>query len=221
MDPISLTLLATTIGEAAIGGAAAGGTAAAAAGTAGGLGAIGAGASAAGGIVGAIGNLISGGSSKAMYDYQSGIAQMNKKISLQNADYARSVGETEAQTSGMKTRFTLGKIVSGQAGGGLDVNSGSNQRVQEGEQAIGTHDEAVIRSSAAKRAYGYEVEAATDEAQSQVYKMAGKNAQTVGEIGAATSILGSASSVAGKWLDASRVGLYSGGDNSIGDFGGG
>lgn len=174
------------------------------------LGSIGTGASAAGGIVGAIGNLISGGANKKMYDYQAGIAQINKKNALQDADYSRAVGETEAQTSGMKTRFTLGKIVSGQAASGLDVNSGSNQRVQEGEQAIGTHDEAVIRSSAAKRAYGYEVEAATDEAQSQVYKMGGKNAETAGMIGAATSILGSASSVAGKWLDASKVGLYSG-----------
>lgn len=186
MDPISLTAAASTIGS------------------------IGTGASAAGGIVGAIGNLISGGANKKMYDYQAGIAKINQKNALQDADYARSVGETEAQTSGMKTRFTLGKIVSTQAASGLDVNSGSNQRVQEGEQAIGTHDESVIRSSAAKRAYGYEVEAATDSAQAQVYTMAGKQAQTAGQIGAATSILGSASSVAGKWLDASKVGLYSG-----------
>lgn len=192
MDPISLGLGASTLAT------------------------IGTGASAAGGITGAIGSIIGGNASKKMYDYQAGIAKINQRNALQDADYARSVGETEAQTSGMKTRFTRGKIVSGQSASGLDVNSGSNQRVQEGEQAIGTHDQAVIRSSAAKRAYGYETEAATDSAQSEVYKMSGQQSQRAGQIGAATSILGGATSVAGKWLDASKVGLYSGSDGYYG-----
>lgn len=167
------------------------------------------GSTALGGATSAIGSIISGNASKQMYDYQSGIAQMNERIAKQDASYARDVGETEAQASGMKTRFTLGKIVSTQAGSGLDVNSGSNLRVQESEQEIGTHDESVIRSTAAKRAYGYEVEAAQASAQGQVYKMAGKNAQVAGEIGAATSILGSASSVADKWTKAKTVGIVS------------
>ncbi len=172
------------------------------------LGAVGMGASALGGIVGAAGNIMSGNASKQMYDYQAGIAQMNKNIALQDATYARAVGESEAQKSGMATRFTLGKIISAQSGSGIDVTSGSNKAVQESTQAIGTHDEAVIRSTAAKRAYGYEVEAAQDTAQGQVYQMAGRNAQTAGQIGAATSILGSVSSVSSKWLDAKRVGIY-------------
>lgn len=215
MDPISLTAGATVLGSTLAEGATAGavaGTAGAVGGSAGisagTLGTIGAGASAGGGIMSAIGSLISGDASKKMYEYQAGIAKMNEKIALQDADYARSIGETEAQTSGMKTRFTLGKIVSAQSGSGLDVNSGSNRAVQESEQEIGTHDQSVIRSAAAKRAYGYETEAAQASAQGEVYKMSGQNAQTAGQIGAASSILGTASSVSSKWLDAKRVGMF-------------
>ncbi len=170
--------------------------------------AIGMGASALGGGVGAIGNIISGNANAKSYQYQAGIAKINEQVAKQDADYSRAVGETEAQKSGMATRFTLGKIKAAQSGSGLDINSGSAKAVQESEQEIGSHDEAVIRSTAAKRAYGYEVEASQASAQSQLYTSAAKNAKTAGYIGAASSILGSASSVSDKWLTAKTKGIY-------------
>lgn len=171
--------------------------------------AVGIGATVAGGGVSAIGSILSGNAKSQMYQYQSGIAQMNERIAKQDASYARYVGETEAQTSGMKTRFVLGKQLTAQSGSGLDVNSGSASRVRESTHDIGLHDEAVIRSNAAKRAYGFEVEAANASAQGEIYKSAAGEAKTAGYMGAASSVLGTVSSVSSKWLQAKQMGMFS------------
>lgn len=172
--------------------------------------AISLGATALGSGVGAVGSIMGGQAQSGMYKYQAGIAQMNQQIAEQDADYSRSVGEVEAQQSGMKTRFQIGNIKAGQSGSGLDVNSGSAALVRKSQHEVGMEDQAVIRSNAAKRAYGYEVEAAQQTAQGQVYKMAAEKSETAGTIGAITSILGGASSVSGKWLQAKQVGIFSG-----------
>lgn len=172
------------------------------------LAALSIGASALGAGTSAFGALQSGNANSKMYQYQAGVAKMNENIARSDADYTRAVGETEAQASGMKTRFTLGKIIAQQSGSGLDVNSGSNRDVQESEQAIGSHDESVIRSNAAKRAYGYEVEAANTSAQGEIYKASASQSKTAGAISAASSILGGVSSVSGKWLQAKQVGIF-------------
>jgi predicted RNA-binding protein len=97
-----------------------------------------------------------------MYQYQAGMAQINKQIDEQNAAYARSVGEVEAQKSGMRSRFQLGGIKVAKAAGNIDVNSGSAREVQDSQEAIGQHDQSIIRSNAARQAYGYDVEATWD-----------------------------------------------------------
>lgn len=164
---------------------------------------------AAAGGVAAYGAEQAGKSKKAMYDYQSAIAVRNADIAKQNADYAVRVGETQAQAQGMKTRFQVGSTIANRGASGLDVNKGSNARVVESVQEIGEHDASVIRSDAAKRAYGYEVEAANATAQGQVYTMAGEDAKRAGDISAISTILGTAGSVAGKWSDASTRGIFS------------
>src|SRR5712691_9203333 len=102
-----------------------------------------------GGVLGAVGGGIkafgdaSAASAQAnMYQYQAGVAQINKNIQLQNADYARKAGEVEAQESGMATRFRVGEIKTAQAGKGLDVDSGSAVEVRESQVEVGQFDEA-------------------------------------------------------------------------------
>lgn len=146
-----------------------------------------------------------------MYNYQAGVAQMNAQIAKQNADYATAAGEVTAQESGMQTRFKIGETVAQQGAGGLAVGSGSNARVVSGEQAIGQQDEAIIRSNAARQAYGYDVQAAQDTAQSQIDQFAASNAKTAGDISAFGSILGAAGSVSSKWLTAGQQGVFGGG----------
>lgn len=187
-DPVSLSALA-------IGGMAAGG---------------------AGSIVNAIGQVFSGQSQGNMYAYQAGVATMNKNIALQNADYARIAGEVSAQESGMKTRAVVGEQKAMQGRSGLDVNRGSLVQVRTSQLEVGAEDEAIIRSNAARKAYGYDVEAAQSEAQSRLYTAASSGAKTAGWIGAAGSILGGASSVSSKWLDYQKNFGNTGGGSSGG-----
>ena len=167
------------------------------------------GASAAGGGVSALGALQSGQAANSMYQYKAGVAAINEKIAKQNAEYTLKVGETEAQASGMKTRFAVGSSRVAGGASGLDVNTGSKSRVIESTEAIGEQNQAVVRSDAAKRAYGYEVEAMQDTAQGQLYKMAGEQSVTASKYGAASSVLGAAGSVSDKWLTAQSRGIFS------------
>ncbi|HEX9613596.1 MAG TPA: hypothetical protein VGA05_08280 [Candidatus Bathyarchaeia archaeon] len=165
------------------------------------------GSSAAGGITGAIGSIFGGEAKSEMYTYQAGIAAMNAKIAKQNADYETSLGEVQAQQLGMKTRAQIGETRAIQGASGLDLNSGSNLEVRVSEAELGVQDQAMIRSNAARRAYGQEIIAAQETAQSNLDMMAASNAKTEGFIGAASSILGAGGSVSSKWLQAGQMGV--------------
>src|SRR5262252_10255297 len=161
--------------------------------------AIGLGSSIAGGITGAIGSVTQGNANAAMYNYQANLALVNAQIAKQNAAYELALGETQAQMSGMKTRAVISQTRATQGAGGLDVNSGTNVKVRESELQVGQFDEAMIRNNASRRAYGQEIQAFEDTAQSQLDQYAASNAKTAGEIGAASSILGGVGSFASKW----------------------
>ncbi len=175
------------------------------------------------------------GTKANMSDYQAGVALMNKNIAKQQADYAVATGEISAEASGMKTRAELGATKAAQAASGVDVNTGSAVDVRSSMIKIGAYDQALIRSNAAKVAWGYDVEATQAEAQSAMYTMtAGIErmqataattgaqmtraalplqqqamgvAQTAGTIGVLSSLVNAGGSVATKWLDAGRVGI--------------
>jgi len=170
--------------------------------------AISIGATAAGGAVSGIGALSSGASKQSMYNYQSGIAVQNSLIAKQNADYAIRVGEQQAQAEGLKVRQQVGSTVANRGASGLDVNTGSNAKVVQSVEEVGEDNVAVIRSDAAKRAYGYKVEANQATTQGQLYRMAGEDASRAGTISALGSILGTAGSVSSKWLDANQRGIF-------------
>jgi hypothetical protein len=177
------------------------------------LGAVGIGATLAGGITSAIGAEKSGAAQQQSYNYQAGVAQLNSQIDLQNADYARGQGETQAMQYGLKAGQQQAQIKNQQAASGLDVNSGSAVAVQQSQKLITGIDTAQIRSNAAKVAYDYDVKSTMDLNQSTLDVMAGQNAKTAGDISAASSILGTVGSVSSKWAQGSQMGLWGGGSN--------
>lgn len=177
---------------------------------------IGIAGAAGGGLMGAIGSIFQGSAQKQMYDYQAGIAQINAKLAKQDATYAQESGEVEAQQSGMRTRAQVGETKATYAAGNIDTSTGSGKGVIGSEVAIGQENQALIRANAAKKAYGFEVTAAEDTAQSKVYEMAGKNAVVAGDIGAVSSLVGAAGSVSSKWLQASTAGIFSPAGGSAG-----
>lgn len=184
------------------------------------LGSLAVGASGGGSLLSAFGALSSGQSQSSMYAYQSGVSQLKQKIDLQNRDYAYATGETEAQKYGMAARDRLGKIRAGIGASGIDIGSGSKAAVQEGQQTVTAIDNAQIRNNAARRAYGFEVEASSDAASAEMYSRASSDALKAGYLKAAGSLISGSASVADKWNQGKSVGIFSG-DVDSSPYGGG
>jgi hypothetical protein len=172
--------------------------------------AVGIGAAIAGSAVSAFGAYQQGQAGAAEYNYKAGIAAVNQQIAEQNANYATYAGEVQAQQQGIKTSQEIATTKAEQGAGGLDVSSGSNVRVRQAEYDVGQENIGLIRSNAAKRAYGYEVEAYQYGAQVSLDKYAASESKIAGTTAAIGSLLGGASSVSSKWTDASKSGVFTG-----------
>jgi hypothetical protein len=145
-----------------------------------------------------------------MYGYQAGVAQLNEKIAKQNADYTREAGGTVALQSGLRTGQQIGQQKVAQSASGIDVNTGSAAKVRADTLELGQQDQSTIRTNYAKKAYGYEVEAATKSAEAGADLVAGSEAKKASNINVATSILGTVSSVSSKWMQANQAGIGAG-----------
>jgi hypothetical protein len=175
-DPISLGLSAATLAS------------------------ISTGASIAGGVTSAAGAVMGGIASNNAYSYKAAVAQNNAKIARSNADYALWEGGKNAERQGLADRMQMGKVVVGQAASGLDINSGTPLGVRAGQAAAASENQMMIRSNAARKAYGYEVEAGNQLSEARMDRAAGTNALTGAALGATGSLVGTASSVSDKWL---------------------
>ena len=175
------------------------------------VGMIGMGTSLAGGIMGAVGAEKTGAAQQQMYNYQAGIAQINSKIDLQNADYARNVGEIQAQNYGIKAAQELGNIKTAQSASNIDINSGSAVDVRTSQSKVAQMDLTQIRSNAAKTAYDFDVKSTMDLNQSTLDIMGGENAKQAGDINAMSSIIGSVGSVSSKWMQGNQAGMWGSG----------
>lgn len=169
-------------------------------------------ATAIGGGVTAYGQYFGSQAQSAQYKYQSAVAQMNAQIAQQNAKWAMDVGEIKAQQEGFKTAQQIAQTKAAQGASNLAVNVGSQVDVRASEADLGRYSEKLIRSDAARQAYGFEAQAAGDIAQSHLDEMAAKNAKTAGYIQAAGTLLGTAGSVSSKWISFSQQGVPGFGD---------
>jgi hypothetical protein len=170
-----------------------------------GMAAVGAASSAGGGLLSAFGQLGKGESDAKMYAYRAGVAKMNATINRQNSDYALEAGELSARRSGLTTGFTIGKQKVAQAANGFDVNSGTNEAVRDTTRDIGIGDQTTIRTEGGRKALGFRNQAASEDAEAGAMLIAGDNAKRAGKIAALGTLIGTAGSVASKWVQASQV----------------
>lgn len=157
-------------------------------------------ASAGSSLLGAAGAMQEGQSKSAMYGYQAGVARVNAEIAKKNADYALATGETRAMIQGMKGRAEHGQLIARMGASGVAVGHGSSKDVLESHTKLTNLDQGIIRNNAAREAYGYEVRAASETAQSGMYTSAAADASNAGSMKAFGSIIGGISSVSDKWM---------------------
>lgn len=143
----------------------------------------------------AFGSYESGMSSSAAASYQAQIAANNAITANQNAKWDIQAGDIAATNEELKTRAQIGTAKANQGASGIDVNTGSSADVREGMTETGTANALTVRSNAAKQAYGAQVEAVSDTAQSKLDTMQAEQAQEAGEIGGLGSLLSGAATV--------------------------
>lgn len=154
-----------------------------------------------------LGDLFKGVSSSNMYGYQAGMARMKAQIAEQNADYASYAGGKEQERYGISAAQRYGKIVTAQGASNIDVGRGSTVDVQRSQRKITGMDSAQIGENAARRAYGFKVEAAGDRATAEAYDMASSNALIASGINMSSTLLTGATSVHSRWLQANQLGI--------------
>lgn len=127
-------------------------------------------------------------------NYQAQVAKNNASIATQNATADIEAGLASQQQQALKTRSMLGQQAAAQGSNGLDVNSGSNVAVRSSTAALGELSGLTIRNNAARAAYGAEVTATSDIAQSQLDDMQGTNSAIstlIGGVSQGASLYGS------------------------------
>jgi hypothetical protein len=149
----------------------------------------------AGAGVSASGTMQGASANKQNLFYQAQVAQNNAKVQQQNATQEMQTGEVQAGNQGLKTAEQVGATKAGQGASGVDVNSKSSTEVRAGEAELGAVDQGTVISNAARRAYGFQVGAASDLAQAQLDIQGGKQAAAAGPVSAMGSLLSGASSV--------------------------
>lgn len=165
-------------------------------------------ASAGAAAVGTMGAIKAGEAQKEAADYNANVAKTNAAIANQNAVHATQAGEEQAAMREQRTRATIGAIKANQAAGNIDVNSGSAVDVRSSAAALGELDAINIRANAARQAYGYQTQGASFTAQGQQDITAGENAETAGEIGAASTFLGGTGNAAENWARFQQMGGF-------------
>lgn len=151
--------------------------------------------------VGAYGAYSSGQANAAAAHYQAGVQRQNAAIARENALVAEQAGEAQAGMQALKTKAVIGATLAEEGASGVDVSSESFKNVRTSERVLGEQDAKTVRQNAAREAYGYRARSASEEAQGSLSDFESANAKKAAGINAASTLLGGASSAAGKWQD--------------------
>jgi hypothetical protein len=140
----------------------------------------------------AFGSFEGGEATQSASNYAAQVAANNAAIARQNANYAEEAGNSQASMVALKGAATSGKIKTGQAASGVNVNTGSAATVQQSQRVLSKLDTEQTLSNAELQAYGYRTQATNFEAQSGLDVAEGKQAMEGGEIGAGGDLLSGA-----------------------------
>lgn len=164
--------------------------------------------SAAGAATSAMGAIKQGNAAQAAADYNAQIAGMNAVNNKNNAERAAAAGEQNAAQAELKGRAAVGAIRAAQAANNVDVNTGSAVDVRSSAAETGQLNALTIRNNAAREAWGYQNQAASNTAQASLDTMQGQAAQDAASITATSDLLSGAGKAAGGYGDyQAKVGL--------------
>jgi len=174
-----------------------------------------------GGIEGAKGAAQKADAQTAMYGYKAAVAQANQRVAAQNAQQAIQEGGVAGQFAGLQGAQQLGHMTTAQAASGLAVGGGSAALARAGQQAGIQTGEAMTAYDAARKAYGYQVQGMNFAGEAGLDIAGGQFAQQAKGLDVASILGGTTSSVADKWMQYQKAGVFSGSGSGSGSSGGG
>lgn len=142
------------------------------------------------------GSQVYGGmAANAQGQYAAQIANQNAKLEERNRVDAISRGETEQLRHYRKLSQAIGQARVKNAAAGLDTGFGSAADMETDLALIGYEDSATISENTIKEVMGYDIAAINQRNEAKASKMRGSAAQTGAFIGAAGTILSSATQI--------------------------
>ena len=153
-----------------------------------------------GAVTQAYGAYATGQANSNAANYQAAVARNNAIVAEEHARYALEAGRIGEQNQRQKTAQMIGAQRAQMAASGIDIGSGTPLNLQASTAQVGELDALTIRNNAMRQAYGYRVQASDFGANAGLLDMQASNSRKAGTIGAISSIVGGAGSVADKWL---------------------
>lgn len=157
-----------------------------------------------GSAVSAVGSYQQAQGQKEAMKYNAAVADANAKTANFAAQDAKDRAELRAVMVGRKVADVRGRQRAAIAANGLDLSYGNAQDMQEATNYYGLEDQRTERDSGEREAYSLRSQAGNFSNDAAMNRARAGSISPFGA--AATSLLGSATSIASKWYDKQPVG---------------
>ena len=147
--------------------------------------------------VSAGGQIMSGLQQKAQGKYEQQVATINQQQEAEAARQSQVAGQTERLNFWRKVGALKGSQVAAMAANGIDTGFGIGERTQEDTQALANEDAKNLYGQIDQRTRGHLIDASNFKAEGDAALRRGKDAFTNSLFGAAATVLGGASQIAG------------------------
>lgn len=152
--------------------------------------------------VGTYSAISSANSQAAAAAYQAQVAQNNAQIASMNANAAIQTGNTQLQAQQERAAQQMGMVRAAIGASGVEMDSGSALREQQGLAEVNQLNEATITSNAARSAWNYRNQGADFTAQAGLDQLKGQQAEAAGIVGGFSSLLSGAGQFSSQYVKA-------------------
>lgn len=127
------------------------------------------------GVMSASNAYAQGISQKAQSDYTAAQYDINAKLAGEQGKIAKSDADVNAGQMAEATKMQIGKQRTAAAATGADVSGGSALTLQADTSWQGAQNQIMIKNNAFRTAWGYGVQASSDENQASLSRLTGQN----------------------------------------------
>lgn len=159
-----------------------------------------------GAITSGAGSFFSAGTQKATIKSQAAIADTNARIAELGAQQELFRGQAEVGALTLRAGQLKSSQRAAMAANGIDLGTGSAAELQVSTDIMKEIDKTTLETNAVRNAWGYRTQAANFQNEALLKRASAKAISPFGA--AASSLLGSAGSVASSWYQFSKAGAF-------------